>query len=252
MGLQSIGLDSAEDTTGSWGRGAQYPKLTILPLTVVMLFAIGTASAQSILPARFTRISVEQGLSQSTVQAILQDHRGFLWFGTEEGLDRYDGYSFVIFKHDSKDPQSLPNDKISALLEDRQKKLWVGSWGGLSLFDDRNEKFSSVPEIHSKVTCIIEDPDGTLWVGTQGEGLFARDPSTGAFRHYLHYANDPDSLGTYIVSALLQDSKGRLWVGSFDAGLDRFDEKAKRFIHYHADARDPLSLSYNEIWGLAQ
>jgi len=252
MGLQSIGLDSAEDTTGSWGRGAQSLKLTILPLTVVMLFALGTASAQSILPARFTRISVEQGLSQSTVQAILQDHRGFLWFGTEEGLNRYDGYSFVIFRNDPQDPQSLLDNKISALHEDRRGRLWVGSWKGLSLFDYRTEKFSAIPEIRQRVTAVVEDPDGTMWVGTEGDGLFVRDPSASVFRQYEHFSTDPNSLGTYIVSSLLRDRKGRLWIGTFDAGADRFDETTKRFIHYRADPRDAHSLSHNEVWGLAE
>src|SRR5215813_9240216 len=95
------------------------------------------ASAQ----ARFTRITTEQGLSQGTVQAIVQDHVGYLWFGTEEGLNRFDGYSFVVFKHNSHDPGSLPDDIVSALCEDRQQRLWVGTEHGLGRFDHRTETF---------------------------------------------------------------------------------------------------------------
>src|SRR5205809_214747 len=83
--------------------------------TVLVLLAAGAAAAPS---PRFTHLSVEQGLSQSTVQVIFQDHVGFLWFGTEEGLNRYDGYTFVAFKHDPQDSRSLPDDIISALYED--------------------------------------------------------------------------------------------------------------------------------------
>src|SRR5581483_8198004 len=97
--------------------------------------------------ARFTRFSVERGLSQSTVQAVLQDRSRFLWFGTGEGLNRYDGYRFVVFKHDSQDPKSLPSDRVTALYEDRQGRLWVGTEAGLSLFDHRTETFTTVPNI---------------------------------------------------------------------------------------------------------
>src|SRR5437868_155270 len=90
----------------------------------VLTLALAPPQAQAG-SARFTRISVEQGLSQNSVQAILQDHSGFLWVGTEEGLDRYDGHSFVVFKHDPKEPQSLLDDVISVLHEDRQQRLWV-------------------------------------------------------------------------------------------------------------------------------
>src|SRR5258706_5958191 len=98
-------------------RPAAAPRVGLLAAMLVSILIAADAGASN---ARFTRFSVEQGLSQNSVQAILQDHAGFLWFGTEEGLDLYDGYSFLVFKHDPKDPNSLPDDLISALYEDRQ------------------------------------------------------------------------------------------------------------------------------------
>src|SRR6185295_3018792 len=86
-------------------------------------------------PARFLHFTVETGLSQNTVRAILQDRSGFLWLATEEGLNRFDGYSFAVFKHRPDDPTSLPNDMVTALCEDHAGQLWVGTLGGVSLFD---------------------------------------------------------------------------------------------------------------------
>jgi diguanylate cyclase (GGDEF)-like protein/PAS domain S-box-containing protein len=204
---------------------------------------------------RFGRLSVEQGLSQSTVQAILQDHDGFLWFGTEEGLNRYDGYSFTVFKHDAKNPASLPQDRVSSLHEDAQQRLWVGTDGGLSLFDRQSETFASVPGLNGRVTGFAEYPDGTLWVGVEGAGVFARNPITGAFVVHPPAENDPGSFASWVPSALLRDHSGRLWIGTKDAGLDMSTATGSaptRFAHYRHDPRDPRSLSHDEIWGLAE
>src|SRR5688500_13138640 len=106
----------------------------------VWTLALLGASVDAVPRSRFTRI--EPGLSQSTVQAILQDHLGFFWFGTGEGLNRYDGYAFVVFRHDAADPKSLPDDMVSALHEDKEKRIWVGTQHGLALFDRQTETFT--------------------------------------------------------------------------------------------------------------
>ncbi|HZS10589.1 MAG TPA: two-component regulator propeller domain-containing protein [Blastocatellia bacterium] len=202
--------------------------------------------------ARFTRFSVERGLSQSTVQAVLQDRSRFLWFGTGEGLNRYDGYRFVVFKHDSQDPKSLPSDRVTALYEDRQGRLWVGTEAGLSLFDHRTETFTTVPNIRKRVTSIVEDPDGTLWVGTRGEGFFQGNPVARSFTPHQSAAGDPASLASNDILALLRDRSGRLWVGTRDGGVDLFDRNTRQFSHHRHDPRDPQSLAHNEVWGLAE
>jgi diguanylate cyclase (GGDEF)-like protein/PAS domain S-box-containing protein len=207
---------------------------------------------------RFAHLSVEQGLSQSTVQAILQDHAGFLWLATEEGLDRYDGYGFAVFKHDPKHPGSLPNDRVTALHDDRHGQLWVGTDAGLSLFDRQTETFTSVASIHGRVTGIVEDPDGTLWVGVEGEGLFERNAGAGDFVLHQHDGSDPGSFASWVPSALLRDHGGRLWIGTKDAGLERLETTGagraarRRFVHYRHVAGDPGSLGHDEVWGLAE
>src|SRR5262245_17159916 len=119
-------------------------KVFYLCVSGLTLGLLGGPEAGAAAKARFTRLTVEQGLSQSAVQTILQDHLGFLWFGTEQGLNRYDGYAFAVFKHDSRTAGSLPDDVVSALHEDRQQRLWVGTQRGLSRFDRETETFAPI------------------------------------------------------------------------------------------------------------
>ena len=204
--------------------------------------------------ARFTHLSVEQGMSQSTVNAILQDHAGFLWFGTEEGLDRYDGYTFVAFKHDARDSKSIADDVVTALFEDGQHRLWVGTEHGLCLFDRPTETFTRIPSVLDRVKSIVDAPDGTLWVASEGGGLFLRDPATGAFTSYQPDAKSPVSLASFLISALLFDRDGRMWIGTRNAGVDLFQRSGKfaRFIHHRHDASDSKSLAHDDVWGLAE
>ncbi|MBI3764970.1 MAG: GGDEF domain-containing protein, partial [Ignavibacteriales bacterium] len=197
----------------------------VCALASVLLFVDLDAASS----ARFTHLSVEQGLSQSTVQAVLQDHIGFLWFGTEEGLNRYDGYTFVVFKHDPQDPKSLPDDIISVLYEDRKQQLWVGTEQGICLF-------------------------GTLWVAVEGGGLFLRNPVTGVLASFQPDPRNPASLVSFEVTAMLVDHSSRLWVGTLNAGVDLFEPNRQNgtFIHHHHDPKDPKSLSHDEVWGLAE
>jgi diguanylate cyclase (GGDEF)-like protein/PAS domain S-box-containing protein len=220
---------------------------------VIAIAGILSAARAGAASARFTRISVEQGLSQNSVQSILQDHAGFLWIATEEGLDRYDGYGFVVFKHDPNDAQTLPDDVVSVLHEDRQQRLWVGTQRGLSLFDRRTETFSHIGAIQKRVTSFWEDEDGTIWVGTAGGGLFERDRATGAFRQYQPNPKVPDTLTSAVVTAVRRDHRGRLWVGTQDAGLCRLEEGAdRRFVPVRHDPADPRSLGHEYISGLGE
>jgi PAS domain S-box-containing protein len=198
---------------------------------------------------RFARFSDEQGLSQSTVQAIVQDHVGFLWFGTEEGLNRFDGYAFIVYKHQPADPASLPDDVVSALYEDRQQRLWVGTQRGLSRYDRATDTFERLEGIRDRVTAIAEARDGTLWFGTDG-GLVKRDAATGALVAFRHRAGEEGTLGSDHVSAVLIDRRGRLVVGLHDAGVDRLQEEG--FVHFRHDARLANSLGHDEVWGLAE
>jgi PAS domain S-box-containing protein len=227
---------------------ALFVQVVLVVCTAVIGPRIGAA------PAQFFHVSVDQGLSQSTVQAIMQDHVGFLWFGTEEGLNRYDGYGFVVFKHDAADPHSLPDNVVSALFEDKQRRMWVGTEHGLCLFDWRTATFTSVTAVRDRVAAITETSDGTVWVAAVGGGLYLLRANATAFASYVPVPNDATSIASFQVAALLQDHRQQLWVGTRNAGVDRFEPAGNfgRFIHYRHIAGDPSSLSHDEVWGLAE
>jgi ligand-binding sensor domain-containing protein/signal transduction histidine kinase len=227
---------------GWWGRSA----------AGLTLWAAATTTPPAAAAGRFVRFSVEQGLSQSTAQVILQDHVGFIWIGTEEGLDRYDGYDFTVFAHRVGVQGSLPHDHVTALYEDRSGRLWVGTDAGLSLFDRSQETFAPVEKISRRVTGIAEDSQGRLWVAAEGFGVFERNPQTGAFALHQKEAHEPGSLASWVPSTLLVDRAGRLWVGTRDAGVDLLAEDGRRFIHFRHDPGQPKSLGHDAVWGLAE
>ncbi|HMD80795.1 MAG TPA: two-component regulator propeller domain-containing protein, partial [Anaerolineales bacterium] len=217
---------------------------------------------------RFDHISIEQGLSQSSVRVVFQDSRGFLWFGTEDGLNRYDGYTFKSYKPEPSNPKSISNGWINAMVEDQDGYLWVGtSLGGLNRYDPFSGEFtqyqhldedpSSITDNH--ISTLLVDGENRLWIGTLN-GLDRFDPETGSFHHYPYTEippktgegnfNNPDAqtnwgsiryypgstqsdkLSSKNVSTIYQDSFGRLWIGTSDGGLNLFDEGSGTFTVY--------------------
>ena len=178
----------------------------------------------------FERLSLEQGLSQSTVLTIFQDSRGFIWLGTEDGLDRYDGLSFTSYKYDAKDPASLPNNMVWAIAEDAQGDLWVGTeGGGIARWDHERDHFVRLGagkgaslRIPPRVRALLVAGDGTVWIGTKDEGLARLDPKSGRVEAFRHDPDRASSLTSDGVYAILPDRAGKLWIGT-DGGLDRLD-----------------------------
>ncbi len=208
---------------------------------------------------RFTQISTEQGLSHSKVYAVLQDSRGLMWFGTENGLNRYDGYRTTIYKHDPLDSHSLSHNRVMALFEDSEGILWVGTLGGLHTFDRLTETFTRYQHdpanpqslSHNSVWTIYEDRRKNLWIGTLTGGLnrFVRDNRT--FTHYRNDPKNPDSLSDSTVLSMYEDKAGRFWVGT-TKGLNLFKRDENRFVRYLTNPNDPKSLSHNYISSLCE
>ena len=207
---------------------------------------------------RFRHLSAEDGLSQVVVQSILQDRRGFMWFGTEDGLNRYDGYTFTVFRHDDLDPFSLAHNYVESLVEDANGFIWVGTTNGLDRWDPRTDRFEHFKHdaanpgslSQDRVTAILLDR-GTLWVGTDDAGLNRFEGAEAAFTRFHHDPGDSGSLSSDKVSALCAGRDGSLWVGTRDAGLNRFDPSTGRALRYGGGlASDIVSSIYEADDGL--
>ena len=164
----------------------------------------------------FRHLTTEQGLSQDDVVAILQDHRGFMWFATGEGLNRYDGNAFVVYKNDPSDPGSLSHNFIRDVFEDAQGYLWVAAYPVINKFDPRTERSTRYrhdphnPKSFSgdSVESITSDSRGHLWFATADTGLDRFDPATETF---TNYRNDSDGRFVGRVRRVIEDSRGDIW-----------------------------------------
>ena len=175
---------------------------------------------------RFIRLRRSQGLSQQRVTSIVQDNRGFLWFGTLFGLNRYDGYHFRIFKNDPAEPGSLCDVVISSLFIDRAGSLWIGCDYVLDRYDPLTETFvhyrlAKSTGIGGSVRHISQDRAGILWLST-GNGLYGLDPTTGKIAHFGHDDADPSSLSSDDIRSSGEDRAGTFWVAT-RKGLDALD-----------------------------
>jgi ligand-binding sensor domain-containing protein len=208
--------------------------------------------------ARFDRISMVDGLPDDVVYAILQDRQGFMWFGTGNGLARYDGYQFNVYQSDPRDPASLAHDRVYTLCETRDGELWVGTQGGLDRFEPTTGSFAhylrgfAIPALH-------QDEAGILWVGTSS-GLTHLDPTNPEPAVIVSGTswNDPNRPSGSLILAIAQDRMGEMWLGTatgtFDVGegLDRFDRSTGTFVHYRHDPDDPASLSSGYVRAIAE
>jgi ligand-binding sensor domain-containing protein/signal transduction histidine kinase len=195
-------------------------------------------------------------LSDGRVHAIVQDRAGLMWFGTNNGLNRYDGYSVVTYRNEPANPHSISGNFVEDLCEDRTGTLWIATRAGLNAFDPRTERFTRYlhdPEdkrslSDNTVIALYEDRSGVLWIGTAG-GLNRFDRATGAFTAYRHDPANRKSLSHNTVRAITEDRSGVLWIGTLD-GLNRFDRATGMCTVYRHDPANLRSLSHNVVWDL--
>ncbi len=213
---------------------------------------------------RFGRLSAEHGLSHNVVYSVLQDRYGFLWFGTEGGLNKYDGHHFLVYQHDPRDSLSLSDNWITALLEDDEGNLWVGTrHGGLNRFDRETESFHRYPfqncdsvdcaspdRLNSPyVSTLFQGRSGRLWIGTFG-GLSRLDRDRDRFVHYAHEPGNPRSLSNNKVWCLAEDAEGGLWIGTWSAGLNRLTSDSESITQYREGHVDGPHISSDRVRAL--
>lgn len=203
----------------------------------------------------FDRLTVEDGLPHRAVNAIAQDNTGFMWFGTQDGLARYDGNRFTIFRNDGSSVDSISNNWVWTLLKDSHGRLWIGTnEGGLNLWIPKtrsflrylNDETDGTSISNNRVRSLMEDRAGRIWVGTES-GLNAFDPTTQTFERYLNDPSNPASLGHNQVRSIYQDPEGMIWIGTYGGGLDRLDLATGIFTHLRHDPEDETSLSQDRV-----
>ncbi len=232
-------------------------KVLIIPFLAIVFFSTILRGQQK--NYLIERISLEQGLSQSAVNTIYQDKKGFLWFGTQDGLNRYDGYHFTVYKSEPGNENSLSNNWISALYEDAEGNMWIGTLGGglNKLSDQKVEYYLHDPAdaqslSGDNVTSVHGDSLGRIWVGTQDNGVSVLDPKTGKFIVFKNDPQKPSSLSDDHIFAVLIDRYQTLWVGTRN-GLNRMDlsgEIRENFTTIRVNSNDPQALSDSRIYAL--
>jgi signal transduction histidine kinase/ligand-binding sensor domain-containing protein/AraC-like DNA-binding protein len=208
---------------------------------------------------KFDHFMIKDGLSQATATCIFQDSKGYLWVGTEDGLNRFDGYNFKIFKNIHNDSTSLSDNGISAIKEDKLGHIWIGTFnGGLNRFNPNTGKFTryfanlsdSTALNSNTIKKIFIDSKSRLWVANYGaEGmLLLYDPEKDNFqRHKIEYLKNSQRITTYSGTSLYEDRFGKLWLGS-DEGIFIFDPQQEKFIHLiEHDPSNENSILNNHI-----
>jgi signal transduction histidine kinase/ligand-binding sensor domain-containing protein/CheY-like chemotaxis protein/AraC-like DNA-binding protein len=194
----------------------------------------------------FVNFSNEDGLSSNTVTTILKDKYGYMWFGTDDGLNKFDGVNFTVYRHKENDTASIGANSILAMHEDPSGNLWVGTNASLSLYNRKRDCFINY-QLTSNNTArsLFCDHLGNLWIGSY-VGLFMLDPRTGKTTRYTANPGRPGQLVSNIITCVFEDSRRRLWIGG-NSGLYLYQRSTDDFKHFAHDPADSLSISDNSI-----
>ncbi len=225
-------------------------RISIRPLQALLGVWFAASSLVGQTRIAFDRIGRNEGLSQSAVLCLTQDHEGYLWVGTEDGLNRYDGYDFRVFHAKAEDPNALADDYINAVIPGPAGDLWIGTRsGGLYVYRPTTGALEQIPfpgrappEIHA----MIFDKDGRLWIGTH-EGLFRFDIQRNQVVQFQ--AGGQDGLADNRVLCLAEDADAYIWIGTLQ-GLDRLDPATGSLRHFTAQPGDLNSLPGDRILSL--
>jgi len=222
---------------------------------IAWLLLAATSAGFSQAPSlKFAHLRVQAGLSDNRIESIFQDSKGFMWFGTNNGLNKYDGYQFTIFKNDPALSTSLSANRILDIIEDNQGMLWIATNSGLNRFDRSKNNFTHfLPEINKEsgissksITSLLEDRAGNLWIGTSDAGLNRFDRKTNKFIQYNFIAKDESSLSDNVVGTIFEDDQQKLWVGT-DNGLNLLNLNTGKFTRFQHDDKNRKSLAKGKV-----
>lgn len=204
--------------------------------------------------ARFESVKSRAGVTLSAIDAIFQDSIGFIWMGGENGLVRYDGYSFRVYRNQPDNPASLSDNTIWTITEDANGDLWIATEGGVNRFNRQADNFTrfihdpknphSLP--HDTVRSVKITRSGALLVGTFGGGASMLDPATGRFTALPHSLTHPH------IWSVFEDKDGKIWLGTEGGGATRYDPLDQSLTHYHTQADATLRIASNTVRAISQ
>lgn len=237
-------------------------KRQFIPISIihflVLFFTTGECVYSQQKHLQFNKLTADDGLSTSIITSIFQDHKGLIWIGTSDGLNRYDGFRFVIYRNIIDDPTSLADNVIQTIFEDHNKDLFIGTENGLCLYDRDMDRFrnymldssSALKGIVCTVLKIDEDSLGNLWLATTA-GLIFFDRSRNIMHQYVNIPGKPESLSDNNVESVLIDRKGRLWVTTH-SGLNLFIPESGSFKHFSKVKNSSEDISHRVFISLAE
>ncbi len=212
----------------------------ISKLIVCLIFFVNFGQILAQKEAKFTHLTRKNGLSHNNVYVVFQDKYGFLWFGTHNGLDRYDGYRLKQFRHQIYDDNSIASNSISDIVEDNYGNLWLGTNGGLDCYNPVTEKFkhfsngddTSACQLNmNEISSVAIDSKGNIWIATIGGGLNKIDSTLKSCQHFTHDIYDASSIESNDVYKILVDDEDNLWIGTSNS-LDYLDVETNSFTHF--------------------
>lgn len=209
-------------------------------LTLFLLVILPFAGFSQNPSLKFEHFGTRDGLSQVNINCIIQDSRGFMWIGSRNGLNRYDGYKFISFRYDAKNEQTLSNNLITDLAEDHDGNIWISTQGGLDMYDRATGKFVRYMHDPKNTNSISNnilnrltiDHNGKLWIATQNGGLDYFDIKKKTFQHHIHNPADNSSINDDNVRTVFEDSEHKLWVGTLSGGLSQYDPASNSFTNF--------------------
>jgi ligand-binding sensor domain-containing protein/signal transduction histidine kinase len=206
---------------------------------------------------RFEHLTTNEGLSHSWVSCIYQDNQGFMWFGTFDGLNKFDGYDFIVYQHDVNNPNTLPSNVIRSICEDHSGNLWIATMEGLCFYDRRKDIFINYNKGNGydlenlNIWNIFYDSRRLLWIGTNHVGLYQYDPSKNQQVYFPYNENDITSLSHSNVRQVFEDSKGHLWIAT-NNGLNIFNHETNTFTRIIHDEKNNQSIIGNTISAITE
>jgi ligand-binding sensor domain-containing protein/signal transduction histidine kinase/DNA-binding response OmpR family regulator len=205
--------------------------LRIIALT--LLLSVSHAASYSQDRIHFRNYTVTDGLKSNTVWTISQDEQGYMWFGTKDGLSKFDGYQFKSFKFDKKNSFSIGDNFIRKIFKYDARTYWIGTEEGVYILDLETEAFHLMDTLGPQMVFdIIRDQSGKLWIATGNKGLFRYNPEDGSLKNFIHRNGDPNSISVNLVRSLAEDDHGNIWIGTV-RGLDVLNPATLTFRHYY-------------------